>query len=536
MISEKRRIHVNPLRSQLVPGLATSGEAVVLVACNVAVLGSTTLGSIGRRDIFGGGLGHGDDIPNGGVLALGGDLSSGRGRGSRGLGHDGVLNKDRRAGDLSRKSARYRGRSRSRSLLGGARKRRWGGRRVAATLTAAITTTGTFAARGAATKSPAREREAVRKSIKFLSDGGSQVVERLNDLGGDGAVIVGAKATRNGRASVHTPGTGIASVDDGLQGVGVPAGDEVGVGAEASHVAIGEDERLSLAVLGPLVVELGSVPVDLKEEMRNVDVTLGAVLETIAGILGPRHVVLVVVKTSLGVVARGKVKVLAKRRGVAVALLGRETNAGTLVLRVLDTSSAAVRVGRVGWDVVVAGRAGELDVVEARLVRVELDTRASRGGALVGVTNQDLEARGKGNEIIVGLLKEVVHVHVEHLDLLVLAILREEQLRNPVIAEVLGDLGSGASGLVKQLVALDIESKGIATLDHVVVLRGSTGVDDRVHTALCQRCLTIEAENSEGSLVVSSRGRSHKGAEDGGGLHDARLLVGVSWSRRSIAK
>jgi hypothetical protein len=78
--------------------------------------------------------------------------------------------------------------------------------------------------------------------------------------------------------------------------MGIKGTYEISVERVTSWVTIGKNEWLLSLALSPLVGELGSVPVDLIEEMRNVHPARGAVS------MGRElHVGLVVVKSATGV-------------------------------------------------------------------------------------------------------------------------------------------------------------------------------------------------------------------------------------------
>lgn len=117
-------------------------------------------------------------------------------------------------------------------------------------------------------------------------------------------------AANQTRAGVHTSMASVAVVNDLLKGLLVPTGNEVTVDGETSSVTVGKDKGAFLANKFLVLLEhLVSVPVGLEEDVRSVDPSLGAVVLAIARISREGHVVLVVLKTSLGVVARREVDI-----------------------------------------------------------------------------------------------------------------------------------------------------------------------------------------------------------------------------------
>lgn len=98
------------------------------------------------------------------------------------------------------------------------------------------------------------------------------------DGGRDRAVLVVVDAAGDVGALFHAGSASIASVDDRLESVLVPTRDEVTVRAVASVITVRQNEGLRLAVGGPPVLERGGVPVNLVEEMGDVDPTSRASL------------------------------------------------------------------------------------------------------------------------------------------------------------------------------------------------------------------------------------------------------------------
>lgn len=350
-----------------------------------------------------------------------------------------------------------------------------------------------------------------------------QLGEGAGDLlvnqGLDGAVAA-VEAVEEAGALVHAGVTGVAGVDDVLEQVLVPTGHEVGVAAVASHVASGEDEGLGALVFGPAALVGLGVVVDLEEDVRSVNPALGAVLLAVAGVGGEGHVLLVVGEAGGGVVARGEVDVETERRVHAVAGDVGEANTGALVVGVDHAGLGAVGADGVRGRVVAGSRAGELDLVDGALGRVEL-VAASRGrSALHGIAGQHLQAGREGLDLVVGGLEEVVDVGVVDVDVLKVARLGvvEVERRVPVVAVVALDQGGTAVGL-DEVLAGGGQAEGAAAQDVVDVRRGDAGVDDGVSTGGDQ-ALVGESQDSKGSAVLGGGNASHgRNGRGGGELH-----------------
>lgn len=208
-------------------------------------------------------------------------------------------------------------------------------------------------------------------------------------------------------ALVHTLGTSIAGVDDVLEKLSVPASQEISVQRVSSRVTVGKDKRLSALAFLPAALELGGVPVEFVEEVRRMDPSLGAVLLSVV-LCGESHVILVVLQTSLGVVARWEVNVSSEGRGVAVAGDVGETNTFTLVDGILHASHHAVGVGRPRGrvEVVLVTRACPLDGLDRALRRIEVGLGTTgRRSSLGGITRENLEANGESFDLVVGGFK-----------------------------------------------------------------------------------------------------------------------------------
>lgn len=102
-------------------------------------------------------------------------------------------------------------------------------------------------------------------------------------------------------------------------------------------------------------------------------------------------------------------------------------------------------------------------------------------------------------DLLVVVLEEVVHVHVEEFHRLEFAGLGvlEEHGGGPVVRLVVLDLGGRASRL-QWIVIGHVELEGISTLNGVGMSTGNTGIDDWVHTSSGE-ALAVETKNGEGS-------------------------------------
>lgn len=89
----------------------------------------------------------------------------------------------------------------------------------------------------------------------------------------------------------------------------------------SSWVTIGENKWLLALAWGPAVLKLGGVPVNFVEHVG--DVLPSGWAFTIGRVI---HVLLVVLDALGGVVARRKVDIGAKRRGITIAVLVGETS------------------------------------------------------------------------------------------------------------------------------------------------------------------------------------------------------------------
>lgn len=251
------------------------------------------------------------------------------------------------------------------------------------------------------TESPATERVAAGKGAQLTGD-------VLINLGVDGAVYI-VEAIEQTLAVVHTGGTSIASVNDVLEKLLVPTSHEIGVRSETSGVTVGENEGLAATAGGPAAIKEGSVPVRFEEQVRDVDPALRAVDLAVASVLGVGHVVLVVGKASLGVVASWEVNVGTQRRGIAVTSHIGETNTLALVDWVTDSGSGTIRVGgpRRGAVVVAVTRASPLDGLDRSLGGVQVGAGRIRGNSGHGITSNDVETSGERLDLIVGSLEAI---------------------------------------------------------------------------------------------------------------------------------
>jgi len=244
--------------------------------------------------------------------------------------------------------------------------------------------------------------------------------------------------------------------------------------------------------------------------MRHVNPALGAILlgALVGGVL---HVVLVVIKTGLRVVARREVDVLAQGRVCTVAALEGEAGAGSLVVRVDLASHGSVRIFRVRRNVVVLTGACPLHSIDGNsIVRVEVEGTARSGGrSCQCLASYHLQSKGEGLDLVIGGLEEVVHVHVKQRDLLELASLGilEEQTGDPVVALVVLNLSRCALG-VDQDTAIDNGVEVASSHDSVVVAGLLARADDGVDGTLGQELVAVEAEDGKGAVIL---GRSQGG-------------------------
>lgn len=249
------------------------------------------------------------------------------------------------------------------------------------------------------TEAPAQDGVVTREGRHVA--GGLLIDTRLN-----GAVLV---VELESGALVHavTFRGGVAGVDDVAESVVVPGSHEISVRRETSGITVGKNERLLALALSPASLERRSVPVDLEEEVGVVRVTLGAVKLALAVVLGPGHVVLVVIEALLGIVAGRHVNVGTERRGEAIASHVRETNTLALVDGVANAGSGTVGVGRPGWRAVaiVGTGASELDVLNGALGGVQVGLRGLGSSAGVRVTAEDFKTNGERLEVVVGGLE-----------------------------------------------------------------------------------------------------------------------------------
>ena len=329
------------------------------------------------------------------------------------------------------------------------------------------------------------------------------------------------------------------AVDDLLQGLLVPSRDEIAVDREPCGVTVGPYEGALLPnETLEAIAQLVGIPVDLVEEVGGVDPTLGAVELAVAGIRGERHVVLVVGQASGGVVARRKVKIHAHGRGISVAVLEGEADAGALVVRVANASHGAIRALGPAGGVEVAARAGDLGGLDGSLGRVEvLATVTGRDSPLVGISTEDLKAKRERLDIIIGGLEEVVDVHVEEVDLLKVAIIGvlEEEGWEPIRALVGLGLRRGASR-VDQVLSSGVDAKVARAQDGMEMARRATGVDDGIGTAGCKGASSIMAEHGKGAPVFGRGNRGDQSRQDSGEKHVSFWIVGSLLSGRECVR
>jgi hypothetical protein len=359
-------------------------------------------------------------------------------------------------------------------------------------------------------------------------EGVHDAINLLVNLGLDRALVL-VQAVEETGALVHALGAGIACINDVLKELLIPATKEVGVRAVSSSITVGQNKGLLVNTRGPAVLEVGSVPVDLDEQVGNVDVTLGAVLVAVVD-SRPSHVLAIGGETSLGVVARGEVDVGTQRRVLAIAVLVGETNTLTLVDGITHTREGAVggSVPRGRAVVVVHARASPLDGLDGAIIGKIKDSLGRLGrSANIGIATDHLEANREGLDIVMGLLKEVVGVDVVDVDRLngTVVWVLEVQRGVPVGRVVALDLGSAALGL-DHVLSSGGHAEAAATLDAVDVLAGLSGADVGVHTALGE-LLAVEAEDGKGALLMGSQGTGGHG-RDGGGNGELHVFEGLT--------
>ena len=116
---------------------------------------------------------------------------------------------------------------------------------------------------------------------------------------------------------------------------------KVSVKRVASVVTVREDKGLLALALGPPVHEQGRVPVDLEEQVRDVDEARGAVCLPCAGAntRRPGHIAPKVGQTNGWVVAGWQVDVGPQGRGVAITVHVGKAGTGGLVVGVLHADA-----------------------------------------------------------------------------------------------------------------------------------------------------------------------------------------------------
>lgn len=312
------------------------------------------------------------------------------------------------------------------------------------------------------------------------------------------------------------------AINDLLKSLLVPARDEIAVDGITSRVTVGPDEG---ALLSNEVLETGEqlvgVPVDLIEEVRDVDPALGAVDLAISSVGGERHVVLVVPEAGSRVVARWEVKVHAHGGGISVAVVEGEADTRALIGRVTNTSHRTVGAFGPAGRVEVAARAGDLRGLDGALGWVEVLAASTwRDGPLVGVSTENLKTEGESLEIVIGGLEEVVDVHVKEVDLLKVTIhgVLEEEGWHPVGTHISLGFRGGATTIDKVLTSR-VETEPARAHDGVKMPRGDTGVDDRVSTAGSEGTSSIMAKDGKGSLVLGGSNGGDQSRQHGGEKH-----------------
>lgn len=129
----------------------------------------------------------------------------------------------------------------------------------------------------------------------------------------------------------------------------------------------------------------------------------------------PVHVLLVVIEASSRVVAGWEVDISSERGGVPITILVGKPYTSASIVRILNTNTVqAVRVRWVQWLRSVGTRAGELDWLRNPLRVIEdASTTCGWRSTKTDIANDHVQANRESLHLIIGLLKEVVDVHVE---------------------------------------------------------------------------------------------------------------------------
>lgn len=242
---------------------------------------------------------------------------------------------------------------------------------------------------------PFEDRVGTWKGIHDTSDS-------LRDKVGNSAVLDIVQATWDVWALVHTSGSSIAGINDGLESLLVPAVDEITVQAVTGLVTVGENPRRVSLSWSPAAFELEGIPVDLEEEMRNTDETCWASVAA-----GESHVVLIVTDTLGWVVARWEVDISSERRGITIALNVWESNTLTINIGILHTNTVhAIGSGRI--DLAFGGtRAGPLNWLRSTSGRVEDVASRLRWSTSIWLTNEHTETLRESMDLLVVILEAV---------------------------------------------------------------------------------------------------------------------------------
>lgn len=232
------------------------------------------------------------------------------------------------------------------------------------------------------------------------------LIDRALDLARLALIVDTANQTR---AGVYASMASVAVVNDLLKGLFVPAGNEVTVDREASSITVGKDEGALLANKVLVTIDQTvSVPVGLEEDVRSVNPSLGAVVLVITRSSREGHVVLVVIKTGLGVVARREVDIGSHGRGICIAVLEGESPAFAILVG-LHASHGTIRALGPAWWVEVGAGAGDGSGSDRSLGRVLVGVLAVAsarwGRPQHGITANHLQTQREGLDRIIGRLE-----------------------------------------------------------------------------------------------------------------------------------
>jgi len=188
---------------------------------------------------------------------------------------------------------------------------------------------------------------------------------------------------------------------------------EIAVEGVTSWVTIGENKWLGALARGPGVLVQRGVPINLVEQVGNMEPSFWAVYLSTSGTFAAwvLHIVLVVGKTNSWVVAGWKVEVRTKWGGISITVLIWETNTSTSVARVLDTNTVkTVRVGRVRRNVVIGAGTDPLDWLWSSFLEVNNDLAGGWWASSKRVANKNPKTRWEGSDLIIGSVKAITRL------------------------------------------------------------------------------------------------------------------------------